>query len=441
MLSLQYILIFLMMYLIMYHILNFEKAREVWKINIAVFIGLVIFDIVRQIRYGYQAVVWYDEVIGMILVNGVWIYSLITAKKLVGLFLVPIIYLVCVFINMVASGFVFTLLRIDLYNLYISSIHSLAGIASGALLLGFSYCMIKKLQIQLNVRMLNKGEAIFITFFLGIFGFYVSDFYAFGNERHGTLQGQIANLSALFSGIVAIYGIVYLITKKTETLLAKSSERQQLEVDREQQFHYKKMEERDLELRSFRHDVKDELIALEGLIKSREIDKSLIHILQMKGELDQIVSTTGTETGSMEVNANLLAMESNSKYGCLRANWEGIIPNNLRIRSRDLSILFSNLLKNAFESASKMSDEGYVNVEIRTASNLFWIEISNNFEDEVKKYPNGDFITSKQDKLNHGFGIKTIERIVGKYGGNVKFQIDKSEFIAIIAFDGAIYER
>ena len=223
--------------------------------------------------------------------------------------------------------------------------------------------------------------------------------------------------------------------------MAKSNERQQLEIDKEQQFHYRKMEERDLEFRSFRHDVTDELIALEGLIKSNEIDKSLIHILQMKGELAQIVSTTGTETGSMEVNANLLAIESNSRFEGLKANWDGIIPSNLRITSRDLSILFSNLLKNAFAAASKKGNEGYVNVEIKTKPNLFWIQVTNNFEGAIKKYPNGDFLTSKQDTLNHGFGTKTIKRIVTNYNGNLDFKYDNDKFIATIAFDEAIYER
>ena len=441
MLSLQYILMFSMVYLITYHILNFEKVRGVLKINIVIFILLVLFDIGRQVHYGYQSVRWYDAIIILVLVNGIGIYSLVTVKTLGTLFWILGICFVSAFINMIASGFMFTLLGIGMYNLHLSSLHSLAGIASGALLLVVLYYITLKLKIQLNVQTLTKGEVTIIIIFIGVFGFYVSNFYAFGNVRSNTIQGQVANLFALFSGIFAVYGILYLITKKSEIQRIKSNERQQVEIDEQQQFHYKIMEERDLELRSFRHDIKDDLTALEGLIKSNEIDTSLTHILQMKGELNQIISTTGTDTGSIEVNANLLAIESNSKFKGLKASWDGIIPCNLKIKSRDMSILFSNLLKNAFEAASKVCDEGYVKVEIKTDTNLFRIQITNNFEGEIKKYPNGDFITSKQDDLNHGFGIKTIKRIVKKYNGHIKFKDELGQFMITIAFDGSIYER
>ena len=441
MLSLHYVLVFFMVHLIMHRILNFEKIRSVRKINIAIFFTLAILDVIRQNYYGYHPIRWYDAIIGSMLINAIGIYSFATDKTLATLFVVPVVYFISLFMNMIASSFTLTLLGFGMYNLYINPIYSLIGVGLGASLLCILYLIITKLKLQLNVQSLTKGEVVFIVFFIGIFGFYVNNFYAFGNARYYTIWGQVANLFALVSGITAVYGILYLITQKNETQAMKNNEQQQLVLDKQQQVHYAKMEARDTEFRSFKHDIKEELTALEALIGANKLDKSLTHIAQMKGELKQIVQKTGTETGSLVVNANLLAIESRGQFNGLKANWHGMIPNNLKIESRDLSLLFSNLLKNAFEATSKVSGEGYVNVNIKTKSNLFWIQVANNFDGKVKRHLSGELATSKQDSLNHGFGTKTIKKVVTKYNGEIQFENTADEFVVTIAFNGAIYER
>ncbi|MCL1990744.1 MAG: GHKL domain-containing protein [Defluviitaleaceae bacterium] len=439
MLALQYLLIFLMMHLIIYNILNFEKVRSIKKANCIIFLALVIFDIIRQFHYGYQPVRTYDTLIALVLINGLMIYSAITTKRLIILLWVPFIYLLMAFISSFTTTFVFTLIGVDTLYRYTNPIHSLAGLGLGTLSIWSFHLIVKKLGLQLNIRTLNKTELVFIVFFIGIFGYYVDNLSLLDNQ---TWFRRITNSFALISGFGAIYSIVYLIATKNEVQRVKNNEQQQLEINQQQQFHYQKMQERDSELRRFRHDIKNELIALEALLKSNAIDCALKTIREMVGDLDKIVKTTGTETGAIEINANLLALESNSQFKGLKADWKGVIPSNLTITPRDLSNLFSNLLKNAFEAASQVeTDKGYVTVTIRTDTNRFRIQVENNFKGELSRYPNGDLMTSKADKLNHGFGTKTIKRIVKKYGGITDFKADKDKFIATISFDGAIYKR
>ena len=47
---------------------------------------------------------------------------------------------------------------------------------------------------------------------------------------------------------------------------------------------------------------------------------------------------------------------------------------------------------------------------------------------------NNQIITSKKDKINHGFGLKSIQLITNKYNGSLSLKIDNNIFILDIIF-------
>lgn len=46
----------------------------------------------------------------------------------------------------------------------------------------------------------------------------------------------------------------------------------------------------------------------------------------------------------------------------------------------------------------------------------------------------GKLITNKQNHQLHGYGIKSVQKIVRKYEGDFSYQIRESEFIVTITF-------
>ena len=56
-----------------------------------------------------------------------------------------------------------------------------------------------------------------------------------------------------------------------------------------------------------------------------------------------------------------------------------------------------------------------------------FIQVSNPYLTKVQ-YENGEIITAKDDKQNHGFGLKNIEKAVEKYNGFMEINHENMTF-------------
>lgn len=104
------------------------------------------------------------------------------------------------------------------------------------------------------------------------------------------------------------------------------------------------------------------------------------------------------------------------------------------VSEMDMTVLFGNLLRNAIEAATKKT-EGYVEVKCfknnKGAFSMIYIE--NNYSGNIEK-KEGKFITNKLDKQNHGIGLYSVERIVGKYQGYITQSFDGDIFATTVMF-------
>ncbi len=95
----------------------------------------------------------------------------------------------------------------------------------------------------------------------------------------------------------------------------------------------------------------------------------------------------------------------------------------------DICTIFGNALDNAIESVSLIEDaeKRLINLSVAPKKNFILIQV-NNYCENTLKMKNGYPITTKADKLNHGFGLKSIRYTVEKYHGTVTFDIKKNWF-------------
>lgn len=96
----------------------------------------------------------------------------------------------------------------------------------------------------------------------------------------------------------------------------------------------------------------------------------------------------------------------------------------------DLTALFCNLLDNAVEACSDIPDS-YIELSITDKANtdITVINIINTCRICPKFNKNGMPISSKKNKLKHGFGMKSVERIINKYNGNIKMYFDNDKMV------------
>jgi len=233
--------------------------------------------------------------------------------------------------------------------------------------------------------------------------------------------------------------LLYISLQKSVIKDVQSREKQQELIFYEQEQNYERMNTRNEEIRIFRHNIQDELLYLHDLLHDCETEKAIAYITKMRGNLDIIDQTVGEDTGSKAVNASWYALVNDEKYTDIIATWIGKIPYYIGMDDRDMVLLFSNLLSNAFEAAKESSDK-YVTVKINGKENGLFMSIKNSYQNEIKKHLNGDFVTSKADKESHGIGTRIIKNVIAKYDGKIEFCHSSDEFTVLISFNGNIYE-
>jgi sensor histidine kinase regulating citrate/malate metabolism len=89
-----------------------------------------------------------------------------------------------------------------------------------------------------------------------------------------------------------------------------------------------------------------------------------------------------------------------------------------------------NALDNSIEANEKIEDisRRYINVIMNPYKDYLFIEISNpSIFNPIGE--DGKLRTTKKDKENHGFGIKSIKQVVEKYDGMLNYEYQDGQFI------------
>ena len=113
----------------------------------------------------------------------------------------------------------------------------------------------------------------------------------------------------------------------------------------------------------------------------------------------------------------------------------------IKLSDVELCSVFGNLLDNSLE-ACELCEVGqrFIDVNIKSQKELLFISITNSMAGEPV-YKNGRFITSKKDKQLHGYGLKSVERIVDKYEGIISYQTEGNMFEVNITFFDIVNNR
>ena len=95
----------------------------------------------------------------------------------------------------------------------------------------------------------------------------------------------------------------------------------------------------------------------------------------------------------------------------------------------DICTIFGNALDNAIESVSLIDDpeKRLIHITVAPKKNFILIQVTNYCENSIT-LNNGYPVTTKADKSNHGFGIKSIKYTIEKYNGTLNFALNDNWF-------------
>lgn len=198
----------------------------------------------------------------------------------------------------------------------------------------------------------------------------------------------------------------------------------------ERELHY-------LELQRMRHDMKNHLSGILGMINAGQAKEAEDYIQKM---LDDGIGTGIAEishTGNIVVDSLV-----NHKYALalkdgIRFNAGIFIPSVLPFQSGHLAIILGNLLENALEACRKLPQEQrYIVLEATYVKEMLQICIRNSSPEEVKKDGIGRYLSTKNDFGCHGIGLASVEQALAGYDGELFIKHENGEFMASVVLYG-----
>ena len=137
-------------------------------------------------------------------------------------------------------------------------------------------------------------------------------------------------------------------------------------------------------------------------------------------------SNVKTENEALDIiltEKSLQCARHNIQLSCIAAGKELSFMANA-----DLYSLFGNLIDNAIEAVKDLPDDKrIISLSVKTVKAFVYITIYNYYKGELKfdgKMP----VTTKPDKINHGFGMKSIQFVCDKYGGEISISTRNNIF-------------
>ena len=246
-------------------------------------------------------------------------------------------------------------------------------------------------------------------------------------EMHGPFQieqyliiMEVVPQLAIIAITVTIY-IVIEMKKENEERIKEKQAYNRLETKND---YYEKVEESQNQIRRLYHDMNNHLYNIQMMNKSSEDASD--YIVSLQNELKEARKTrvSGNSLFDIIVDEKMNICKNKG----IEFDIDADSKNTGFIKNIDMSSILANILDNAIEACDKMtSNKKYIKLTSMWADDMFVIICENSKENEVKKI--GDrFITDKLNKSEHGIGIKSVEKSVKNYDGNMMIFCDDSLF-------------
>jgi hypothetical protein len=184
------------------------------------------------------------------------------------------------------------------------------------------------------------------------------------------------------------------------------------------------------------HDLKNQIIALRV---EEDPEKRKKYLTDMENEIKTFEAQHKTGNHVLDTllaSKHMYCINHKITLTCVA---DGTLLKHMDVI--DICTIFGNALDNAIEYVQQVKEEEkrLIHVSLFAQKGFLMIRFENYFEGELVF--DGDLpLTTKKDKYNHGFGLKSIRYTVQKYGGviNVDHKVNWFELKVLIPLSGLV---
>lgn len=185
--------------------------------------------------------------------------------------------------------------------------------------------------------------------------------------------------------------------------------------------HYTALYQNAQDTHKIRHDMKNFVIAAQGYLQKQDYDKLKTHLDDLIGEIQPPALT---DTGNPLLDAVLTAKRTAApgvdfRIALMPLTYQHIDP-------MDVALVLATALDNAIEGCADVSAP-YVDLRIARHAQFVTVTVENPtvHPPQIRR---GRLVTRKAQPEQHGYGIRSMQKIADKYRGHLKWSFDGTAF-------------
>ena len=342
------------------------------------------------------------------------------------------------FINLIVYYIVMTLLDIFVYTLtsFSPSTSGSILIILFALLLSLTLYFSEQFIKSFRDKKLSKKSFVFLlipvsqVITYASFGFATITIF----PRYAELLNKSNSLAGMpaiiLSAAVTLSLIADIIAFKQYVIsldMAQiEAENKALEYQNQLNLNYfSELKENETELRKIKHDISGCLETMKEIIYTEKDTEKAQHFFdELSMTLGNI--TTGFYCKNSLINAIIISKSKICDKQGIRLNAEIKIPEALNISDTDICRILVNMLDNAIEANEKEDKNKFIDLSIKENDGFIYLSTLNPFSGE------NIGSTTKENKKEHGYGLRILNDIAQKYNGYTKTAADKNVIFILI---------
>lgn len=283
----------------------------------------------------------------------------------------------------------------------------------------FLFYLFETYFIKDNAEIYINTNHVLVTAGIGAFTFFLSNFSYLGVG--GPFTTQNSKEIFMMRTLVDLGGLAFLYVQHVQ--ISDGAARKELETMQwvlSDQYHQYKVSKSNMEMLQMKyHDIKNQISVIRAEMDPLKQEKYLKE-LEREIQKYQFQYETGNSVLDILVTQKSQICQENAiEMTC-------ILNGKLLdfMSAMDLCTIFGNALDNAIECEKKISEQEkrLIQLYLSEKNGVIVISVENYWEQTVKIGKSGLLETTKKNKKEHGFGLKSIRYSAQKYGGTMLLQ-------------------
>ena len=292
----------------------------------------------------------------------------------------------------------------------------LCGISTYIIFYILLFLMVKLQQKYYPERITNSLTNFVFILIIMLIRFALTAIHNLGFTTDAEAAGFGWVYTLIVSVIILGVGLIisFMILQKRQTDLMELRNKIQREEDTKN--YNQLINEHDTEQRILIHDIKNHLRTIDLLISEKSYTETRRYVNDLTNSPALSGGITRTNNRALDLIISRYITICKEAGISFSINCDGIDMSPLT--PDDVTALFCNLLDNSIEAAAPCTNS-FIELIIKQdgTAKKHTLTLTNSCQDKPDYDLSGNLLTTKIDKLRHGFGVKSAERVVKKYNG------------------------